>query len=350
MTQFHRPILALLLLSLAFSPLGVVYGVATVQGTSTNAKVQTIHTDHLGGTRAVTEYDGDTSEVLDYYPFGLPRVTDEYTFNEKKKFTGHEYDEETGVYYMGARYYEPEVKRFLSQDPVHILIGDHRFEEKFNRRPFDILKDPQQLNSYSYVANNPIVNKDKDGKVLETVADVGFVAYDLYSVWTNAREGDIQGTLLGLTDLALDSLGLATPFVPAAFGVTRRAAETGAKMAKGGGGCLNCGSSALKWMNNSSSFGKSYTRFVSTKGGIVDLKPTVDRIKAGEKYPHKNDGGVFQNRERLLPNKKDANYYREYVVATPGSKGPGTHRLIVGKSGEIYYSPDHYETAIKVGP
>ena len=130
MTQFHRPILALLLLSLAFSPLGVVYGVATVQGTSTNAKVQTIHTDHLGGTRAVTEYDGDTSEILDYYPFGLPRVTDEYTFNEKKKFTGHEYDEETGVYYMGARYYEPEVKRFLSQDPTTLHVGAHTFRER----------------------------------------------------------------------------------------------------------------------------------------------------------------------------------------------------------------------------
>ena len=60
--------------------------VATVTGTSSDAKVYTNHLDHLGGTRAVTEYDGDTTQVLDYYPFGDARISDQYApFDQKKR-------------------------------------------------------------------------------------------------------------------------------------------------------------------------------------------------------------------------------------------------------------------------
>lgn len=72
----------------------------------------------------------------------------------------------------------------------------------------------------------------------------------------------------------------------------------------------------------------------------------MDRIKAGEKYPHKNDGSTFRNRENLLPKKQDG-YYKEYVHPTKGVEGPGLQRIITGKKGEFYYSPDHYKTFIK---
>jgi guanyl-specific ribonuclease Sa len=52
---------------------------------------------------------------------------------------------------------------------------------------------------------------------------------------------------------------------------------------------------------------------------------------------------VFQNREKRLP-QKPAGYYREWVHPTPGLRGPGPQRIVTGKEGEIYYSPDHYET------
>jgi filamentous hemagglutinin len=71
----------------------------------------------------------------------------------------------------------------------------------------------------------------------------------------------------------------------------------------------------------------------------------MDRIDAGVKYPHKNDGTFFQNREGLLP-PQGAQYYREYVVPTPGSSGVGPQRIIIGNGGELYYTPDHYKTFI----
>jgi filamentous hemagglutinin len=93
---------------------------------------------------------------------------------------------------------------------------------------------------------------------------------------------------------------------------------------------------------------KLNTRFVSnSKGETVDLKPTLDRISAGIKYPHKNDGTIFRNRESKLPIQRSG-YYTEYVVPTSGLNHAGLQRLVIGKSGEIFYTPNHYETFIRI--
>ncbi|NLR75313.1 hypothetical protein HF682_09100 [Leeia sp. IMCC25680] len=87
--------------------------------------------------------------------------------------------------------------------------------------------------------------------------------------------------------------------------------------------------------------------------GAVDLGPTLDRIKNGGSYPHRNDGSIFQNRpprpgaNPLLP-MHPAGYYKEYVVPTPGVSGPGPQRIVVGRNGEKYYTPDHYNTFIRI--
>lgn len=45
---------------------------------------------------------------------------------------------------------------------------------------------------------------------------------------------------------------------------------------------------------------------------------------------------------------KEEGYYHEYVHPTEGVRGPGAHRIITGKEGEIYYTPDHYKTFFKI--
>jgi len=77
--------------------------------------------------------------------------------------------------------------------------------------------------------------------------------------------------------------------------------------------------------------------------GTADLGPTLDRIARGQRDPHRNDGTVFGNREGRLP-KRPKDWYREYVVPTPGQKGPGPQRIILGREGEAFYTPDHYES------
>jgi ribonuclease T1 len=75
--------------------------------------------------------------------------------------------------------------------------------------------------------------------------------------------------------------------------------------------------------------------------GDIDLAPTLARIKKGEKFPHRNDGASFGNRERRLP-QKPPGYYKEYVVPTPDLRGPGPQRLVIGDKGEVYYTSNHY--------
>lgn len=81
--------------------------------------------------------------------------------------------------------------------------------------------------------------------------------------------------------------------------------------------------------------------------GDVDLGPTLDRIDRGKRLRFSHDGIVFENRERRLP-QKPSGYYHEYVHPTPGDDGPGGQRVVLGRNGEVYYTPDHYHTFRRV--
>ena len=78
-------------------------------------------------------------------------------------------------------------------------------------------------------------------------------------------------------------------------------------------------------------------------GGEVDLSGTLERIALGKKFPHRNDGTTFGNRERRLPRQRGG-YYKEYVHPTPGVNGPGPQRLVIGAGGDVWYTPDHYDS------
>ena len=83
-----------------------------------------------------------------YYPFGRVQTTSPQagTFQVSRQFTGQVLDAETGLYYYNARYYDPELGRFIQADTI---IPD--------------LSDPQSYNRYSYVRNNPLRYTDPTG-------------------------------------------------------------------------------------------------------------------------------------------------------------------------------------------
>ena len=91
---------------------------------------------------------------------------------------------------------------------------------------------------------------------------------------------------------------------------------------------------------------------VSATGTAVDQLPrearrTIALIEAGGPFPYRQDGATFGNRERLLP-AQPAGYYREYTVPTPGSRDRGARRLVLGDSGELYYTADHYRSFTRI--
>ncbi|MBM6402540.1 ribonuclease domain-containing protein [Phycicoccus sonneratiae] len=78
---------------------------------------------------------------------------------------------------------------------------------------------------------------------------------------------------------------------------------------------------------------------------VADLPPeardTLALIDAGGPFPSDRDGAVFQNRERLLP-AQARGWYHEYTVPTPGETDRGARRIVTGRDGLAYWSPDHY--------
>jgi ribonuclease T1 len=74
-----------------------------------------------------------------------------------------------------------------------------------------------------------------------------------------------------------------------------------------------------------------------------EARQTIALIKKGGPYPYRKDGAVFGNFERRLP-LHERGYYREFTVPSPGARNRGARRIIQGKTGEFYYTDDHYET------
>lgn len=108
------------------------------------------HNDALGSTSLITNSQQNIVEQAVYKPYGEihrnePRLGE--PFGERRKFTGHEYDHESRLYYMGARYYDAILGRFISPDRVAL----HH-------------EDPQDLNRYTYARNNPTTLVDLTGE------------------------------------------------------------------------------------------------------------------------------------------------------------------------------------------
>ena len=124
-------------------------------------------TDHLGTTRIVANSSGTVLNDSDFYPFGGERVITSSSGNNYK-FTGKERDSESGLDDFGARFYSSAMGRFTSADPV--VITPERFY------------DPQQLNEYAYVRNNPTRLVDPTGMLLQLSGNVADAKSDLCQI------------------------------------------------------------------------------------------------------------------------------------------------------------------------
>ena len=119
------------------------------------------HPDYLGNVDLVTDIDGNAYEFFMYNPWGEQMHhwnANTYSFSSPYRFNGKELDPETGLAYYGARYYQNKLSVWLSVDPL---------AEKY-----------PSFTPYTYVANNPLMYIDPDGREIKThreTADDGTV-------------------------------------------------------------------------------------------------------------------------------------------------------------------------------
>src|SRR5262249_19768741 len=82
-----------------------------------------------------------------------------------------QFADQSGLDYLNARYYSSDRGQFISEDPSFLALGSPdqlRQLAKQDQKRF--LMDPQQLNSYGYSSDNPIVNKDTQGNQFAAAA------------------------------------------------------------------------------------------------------------------------------------------------------------------------------------
>ena len=112
----------------------------------TNERLQFYyHHDHLGSSSYITNLDGEVSQHIEYVPFGEVFIEERNnTWNTPYLFNAKELDEETGLYYYGARYMDPKISMWLGVDPLM---------EKY-----------PSVTGYCYTMDNPIRFIDPDGR------------------------------------------------------------------------------------------------------------------------------------------------------------------------------------------
>lgn len=144
---------------------------STIVETPQNAKIRYLTTDHLGSPRVLTDQHGAVISRRDFLPFGeeigvdvamptLPNGQPARTSGQgyggvdsiRQKFTGYERDAETDLDFAQARMYHKNLGRFTLADPVKMKK--------------DRLVDPQRINLYAYVRNNPLFFTDPSGEDL----------------------------------------------------------------------------------------------------------------------------------------------------------------------------------------
>lgn len=105
-----------------------------------NGQAQYFTNDHLGSTNALTDATGAVIASTNYDSFGNATNT---SFPTRYQYTGREFDNFTGLHYYRARWYDANLGRFISEDPIGFAGGD--------------------VNLFAYVKNKPINRKDPRG-------------------------------------------------------------------------------------------------------------------------------------------------------------------------------------------
>jgi RHS repeat-associated protein len=116
----------------------------TKDGETPERLIYFYHSDHLGSSSLITNFDGEVTQHVEYIPYGEIFMEERNSsFSTPYLFNAKELDDETGLYYYGARYFDPTGAMWLSVDPL--------FEKYAGMSP------------YNYCSGNPVKFIDPDG-------------------------------------------------------------------------------------------------------------------------------------------------------------------------------------------
>ena len=176
---------------------------AGTQGNTYTAQVSTYyyHSDHLGSAQLITDNEGREYERIEYTPYGEYWIEKRAPENKTLpfKFTGKERDEETGLYYYGARYLDPRTSRWLSADPAlsdyipMAPVNDEAKKHNQNLPGMGGIYNTVNFHLYHYAGNNPVKYIDPTGRWTITIGVSSGGAGIKIQFGKNAQKWEFRG-------------------------------------------------------------------------------------------------------------------------------------------------------------
>jgi RHS repeat-associated protein len=210
------------------------------------------HVDTLGSTRLLTTSAGAVARTFDYAPFGSLRSTTGSGTTTAVRFGGYRSDH-TGLSYLQARYYDPELGRFVSADSI-VPAGT-----------------PQQLNRYTYANNSPYTYRDPSGRFSISGA-ISSVASAVSSAVSSAASAvrDYANSVRSNTGSSSSSANTGNnPGNPNAAGYH------GGTSAGNHGGSSNATTGNVPGNPNAAGYHAQYSAPNTPAGSDFDLQPTL---------------------------------------------------------------------------
>ncbi|EGH24957.1 hypothetical protein PSYMO_27274 [Pseudomonas amygdali pv. mori str. 301020] len=187
---------------------GIVMLAMLATHTAVAETVTYFHNDISGSPLAATDGSGNLLWKENYKPYGEKLNEAAPSDSNKIGFHGKAFDDETGLSYMGARYYDPVIGRFMGVDPV-------AFQEE----------NLHSFNRYTFVNNNPYKFVDPDGEYADLVIETASLAIGTYSFKQNVENGNYGSAAVDAVGIAVDGVLAAIPFLPGATGLAIQGAR-----------------------------------------------------------------------------------------------------------------------------
>lgn len=261
------------------------------------------HSNHLSSPQLITDSAGVAAASYEYAAFGeILNSTEAAGVENHRTFGGHESDDEFGLVYMGARYYDPILGRFASADSVA-----------------PNLMEPQGWNPYSFVQNNPMSYSDPSGNILETAVDVLSLAAGIHAISQWNAGTSLLTKVFDVGGVVADGIAAAIPVLPGGVGLGIKAVREGAEQTvKHGDDVVE---TAAKFGDK---LGSGADEAVDAAGGSATRGADDLLDAAGGVVKNERKGGVFApgGRERAKE------LFREF-----DAKGPGNRNIVRERDG-----------------